>query len=96
MVYIRTRIDNRFAVPEYGDDSHRGISDERGDELAPLAPLAVIVSFALVATGCIASPSMGTWIRDYGAELVVFAFCLHMSLSVLLGSWGLRVWRHSR
>ncbi|MFC9659700.1 hypothetical protein ACFVJ5_05635 [Nocardia sp. NPDC127606] len=95
MVYIRTHFDNRFALQDRGEGPHRGISGERGDELAPLAPLAVIVSFALVIMGCIATPAMGEWTRDYGAELVVIAFCLHMFLSALLGSWGLREWLHT-
>ncbi|MGW6619671.1 hypothetical protein ACWF99_00490 [Nocardia sp. NPDC055002] len=91
MVYTRAHFDNRFALQEHRDGP-RAISEERGDELAPLAPLAVIVSFVLVAAGCIASSAMGEWTRDYGAELVVIAFCLHMFLSALLGSWGLRMW----
>jgi protein-S-isoprenylcysteine O-methyltransferase Ste14 len=95
MVYSRTHFDNRFAQQDHVVGPYRHISDERGDELAPLAPLAVIVSFALVTMGCIATPAMGEWTRDYGAELVVIAFCLHMFLSALLGSWGLREWLHT-
>ncbi|MFD6399034.1 hypothetical protein [Nocardia sp. NPDC060249] len=95
MVYVRTHFDNRFVLQDRGNGPHRRISDERGDELAPLAPLAAIVSFALVATGCIATPAMGEWTRDYGEELVVIAFCLYMFLSALLGSWGLREWLHT-
>ncbi|MEU4652221.1 hypothetical protein [Nocardia fluminea] len=92
MIYTRAHFDNRFALQEHGEGPHRGISEERGDELAPLAPLAVIVSFVLVAAGCVALSAMGEWTRDYGPELVVIAFCLHMFLSALLGSWGLRAW----
>ncbi|MGQ4598569.1 hypothetical protein [Nocardia sp. R6R-6] len=66
---------------------HQQPSDDRDTNLAPLAPIAVVLGLAMIATGLVAVVRIPRWAVDYGI-MVIAADGLYVALSAWLVYWG--------
>ncbi|WP_067465882.1 hypothetical protein [Nocardia amamiensis] len=62
-------------------------SDNRDTELAPLAPLALVLGFVMIVAALIAVVEVPKWAVDYGIMVVAAGF-LYVAVAAWLVHWG--------
>ncbi|MBF6297310.1 hypothetical protein IU459_07090 [Nocardia amamiensis] len=61
--------------------------DDRDTELAPLAPIALVLGLAMIVTGLVAVVEIPRWTVDYGVMVVAAGF-LYVGVAARLVHWG--------
>ncbi|MEV6320259.1 hypothetical protein AB0M45_03525 [Nocardia sp. NPDC051787] len=66
---------------------HEPSPDDRDTELAPLAPIALVLGLVMIVTGLLAVIEIPRWAVDYGI-LAVAACFLYLGVAAWLVYWG--------